>query len=110
MITRTYDLLVWTLQHTSRFPRSHRHTLGLRIETKLYDIIDLLIEAKFTRGRAELLRQAALRVEQLRFLMRVSVESKLLAQNSHEFAMKQIDQIGQEIGSWRKNAESRESQ
>ena len=46
VITKTYDLIVWTVNHTSRFPRNHRHVLGLRIEQHLYDVLELLIEAK----------------------------------------------------------------
>ena len=32
VITKTYDLIVWTVNHTSRIPRNHRHVLGVRIE------------------------------------------------------------------------------
>ena len=51
VITKTYDFIVWTVNHTCRFPRHHRHVLGTRIEQLLYDILDLLIEAKFTKHR-----------------------------------------------------------
>ena len=51
VITKTYDLIVWTVNHTSRFPRNHRHVLGERIEQQLYDVLELLIEAKFSRQR-----------------------------------------------------------
>lgn len=32
VITKTYDLALWIINHTSRFPRQHRHVLGDRIE------------------------------------------------------------------------------
>ena len=32
VITKTYDLLLWTCNHTSRFPRSHRHVLVAIVE------------------------------------------------------------------------------
>ncbi|MCY2994619.1 MAG: hypothetical protein NTY19_43170 [Planctomycetota bacterium] len=28
VITKTYDLILWSCQHTSRFPRNHRFVLG----------------------------------------------------------------------------------
>ena len=59
IITHTYDLRVWTLQHTEKFPRSHRHELGRWIENKMHELFDLLIEAKFTSQKAEFLRKAA---------------------------------------------------
>ncbi len=55
VINKTYDLIVWTVNHTSRFPRNHRHVLGVRIEQHLYDVLELLIEAKFSRQRRALL-------------------------------------------------------
>ncbi len=32
VITKTYDLILWTCQHTGKFPRHHRFGLGDRIE------------------------------------------------------------------------------
>ena len=28
VITKTYDLILWSCNHTSRFPRQHRFVLG----------------------------------------------------------------------------------
>ena len=28
MITKTYDLILWSCNHTSKFPRNHRFVLG----------------------------------------------------------------------------------
>ena len=53
ILTRTYDLILWTAGHTAKFPRSHRYSLGTRMEQRLYDLHDDLLEAKYTRvGRA----------------------------------------------------------
>ena len=30
VITKTYDLILWSCNHTSRFPRQHRFVLGER--------------------------------------------------------------------------------
>jgi len=32
VITKTYDLIPWSCNHTSQFPRNHRFVLGERIE------------------------------------------------------------------------------
>ena len=53
VITKTYDLIVWTVNHTSRFPRNHRHVLGLRIEQHL---VSWLGHAK--QGSGDLWRKA----------------------------------------------------
>ena len=35
VITKTYDLILWSCNHTSKFPRNHRFVLGERIERNL---------------------------------------------------------------------------
>jgi hypothetical protein len=50
-----------------RFPRNHRFVLGERIERTLYDLLETLIQAKYTRQRQPLLEKANLLLETLRF-------------------------------------------
>ena len=68
VITKTYDLILWSCNHTSRSPRSHRFVLGKRIERKLWDLLETLIEAKHTRARESLLEKSNLSLEVLRGL------------------------------------------
>ena len=66
VITKTYDLILWSCNHTSRFPRQHRFVLGERLERNLYDLLETLIRAKYTRDRKPLLDDANLKLEVLR--------------------------------------------
>ena len=54
VITKTYDLILWSCNHTGKFPRNHRFVLGERIERNLYDLLETLIQAKYTRQRQRL--------------------------------------------------------
>src|SRR5271165_4301540 len=54
VITKTYDLIVWSCNHTSRFPRNHRFVLGERIERNLQNLLEDLIGAKYKRNRQRL--------------------------------------------------------
>jgi len=54
VVLRLYDLVLWTMNHTARFPRHHRYSLGQRIEGTLQDLLELLIEARFAREKADL--------------------------------------------------------
>lgn len=40
VITKVYDLVIWSCHHIAKFPRSHRFTLGDRLEIRLYDVLD----------------------------------------------------------------------
>ena len=105
VITHSYDLLTWTLAHTAKFPRSHRHGLGQRIEEKLYELLDLLVEAKLTSEKTSQLRQAGLRVEQLRMLYRAAKDVRVLPLNSHRHATERLQEIARQLGGWRRQAE-----
>ena len=104
VITKTYDLILWSCNHTSRFPRSHRFVLGERIERNLYDLLETLIEAKYSRQRQELLQNANLKLEILRFQMRLAKDLQCFKHNSYQFASKAIDEIGRLIGGWARRA------
>src|SRR5215831_113366 len=102
VITKTYDLILWSCQHTGKFPRNHRFVLGERIERNLYDLLELLIRAKFTRNRQELLHQANLLLEILRFQVRLAKDLQCLKVDSYGFGSKAIDEIGKLVGGWLK--------
>jgi hypothetical protein len=102
VIQRTYDLIKWSCQHTMRFPRSHRFVLGERLERRLYTLLDVLVDARYTRDRRELLRQANRHLEGLRFLFRLAHDLHCLRTNRFELAAKQLRQIGGMLGGWLK--------
>src|SRR5262245_50858347 len=98
VITKTHDLFLWSCKHTSKFPRNHRFVLGERIERNLYDLLETLIKAKYTRQRQPLLEQANLLPEILRFQLRLAKDLQCLKVESYGFASKGIDEIGKLVG------------
>ena len=106
VITKTYDLIVWTVNHTSRFPRNHRHVLGVRIEQHLYDVLEALVEAKYSRQRRGQLELTNRKLETLRFLLRLAKDVNCLKVNSYGFASKSVDEIGRLVGGWLRRSET----
>ena len=102
VITKTYDFILWSCHHTGKFPRNHRFVLGERIERNLYDLLEILIRAKYRRERHDLLEQANLLLEVLRFQMRLAKDLQCLKVDSYAFAAKAIDEIGKLVGGWLK--------
>ena len=86
VITKSYDLILWSCEHTGRFPRSRRFVLGERSERNLYDLLETLIEAKYTRENSDLLGRANLRLEILRFQMRQAKDLNCLKLNRYATA------------------------
>jgi hypothetical protein len=100
VITKTYDLIAWACKHTSRFPRNHRFVLGERLERNLHDLLELLIQARYSRERKPLLDQANLKLEVLRFQTRLARDLCCWKTNSYVFAAKAIDEVGRLVGGW----------
>jgi hypothetical protein len=74
--------------------------LGERIERNLYEVLETLIEAKYNRDRQTLLHSANLRLEVLRFQVRLAKDLQCLKTNSYAHAAKAIDEIGRMVGAW----------
>jgi hypothetical protein len=102
LLLKTYDLVRWSCLHTSKFPRSHRFVLGERIERRLYDLLETLIQAKYRRDRQGLLQQANLTLEVLRFQLRLAHDLHCLRTNSYGFATQALQEIGRMLGGWLK--------
>ncbi len=108
VVTDTYDLLLWTLKRIEKFPRSHRFALGSRMEAKLFEVLDLVIEAKLTHDKADVLHRAALLNEQVRFLVRAAKDLGFISLKRHHYACECLDQIGKQLAGWRRHVEGRQ--
>jgi hypothetical protein len=101
-ITKLYDLLLWMIPKLEKFPRSQKFVLGDRMETLMLDILELLIEAAYSKKKQAVLRSANLKLEQLRYLVRLSKDLKLLNLKTYEFSARAIDGVGTSVGGWLK--------
>ena len=103
-ITKLYDLLLWMIPKLEKFPRSQKFVLGDRMETLMLDILELLIEAAYSKKKQAVLRSANLKLEQLRYLVRLSKDLKLLNPKAYEFSARAIDGVGTSVGGWLKHS------
>ncbi|CAB1057385.1 hypothetical protein D1BOALGB6SA_2138 [Olavius sp. associated proteobacterium Delta 1] len=65
-ITKLYDYLLWMIPKLDKYPRSQKFLLADRIETLLLDILELLIDAAYSKNKYQMLRSANLKLEKLR--------------------------------------------
>jgi len=100
VISKVYDLILWLLNRIPKFPRSHRFVLGDRIESIALEMLELLIEAAYTRDKAALLKRAGIQLEKLRYLIRISKDLKFLSLRQYKFVSAQIDEVGRMVGGW----------
>ncbi len=95
-----YDFTLWLIQHTEKFPRQHRYSLGIAMEQRTQTILALLLRAKFSRDKVPLLTDANIELEVLRFQLRLARDLRALPIKSHGHAVGLLLAIGSQVGGW----------
>jgi len=103
-----YDFLRWLLEKTEKFPKSVRFSFTVRIENLALDVIEGIIEARYSGERKAILRRIDLDLEKMRVLLRMCYDLRYLDAKGYEFASRQINEAGKMIGGWRKQQEKKE--
>jgi len=104
IFTKTFDFLLWLLQHTEKFPKSERFRMAKRLEDTAFRFYELLIEATRSSGqKRRLLLQADIELEKLRLYLRLSQAKKLISLAQYHFAAQSMLEIGKLLGSWIKS-------
>jgi len=103
VIADFYDFMLWLLNHTEKFPRHHRYSLGTTMENRLQSILALLLRAKYSTDKTATLHDANIELEILRFQLRLAKDLKILPVKSHGYAVQILLSIGSQIGGWQKS-------
>jgi len=96
------DFLKWLFLTTDKFPKKVRFTLSNRINNLALDIVEDLVEARYSRNKMAALQRANLRLEKIRLLMRIAYEQKFLSLKSYKFSAYSINEVGKMLGGWKK--------
>jgi hypothetical protein len=100
VITKMYDLVIWSNNHIIKFPRAHRFTLGDRLAERLARILEMLIRCRYKAERAAILHEVNLELELLRFQFRMAKDMKCLPVESYGSATRAVNEVGRLVGSW----------
>jgi len=101
------DFLGWLLPVLGSVPKSARFTFATRLQSLALDVLEGLIEARFTRDRLPILRAVNLKLECLRTLLRVAHGQRLLAPAAYRHASEKLDEAGRMLGGWLRDAAGR---
>jgi len=111
ILTLTYDFLLYLIPQLSKFPRDQKFLLGDRIQNLTHDILDDFIVAYYSRAgeeKIDRLKKANVKLERLRFAIRLSHDLKLISNQKYGVISSKINEIGGTLGNWIKNLEGRE--
>ena len=99
--------MLWLIPHLDNFPRSRRFSLGARLESGLLDILELLVEAAYSRSKGEVLKRANLKLAVVRHLWRMAHELKTIPTKRYAYGARLFEELGKQIGGWAKSLETR---
>lgn len=102
LFVKAFDLLVYLIAASEKFPRSYRLGLGRRIQEIGLGFMDLLLAARKTppAQRAALLRDADVALDRLRFTVRLCQELGLLTPKQYQHAAGLFAETGKLLGTW----------
>jgi len=100
IFSKTYDLILWLLNHTEKFPRSERFRTAKRIEDTAFCFYDWLVRAARSADKQPMLEEADRELQRLRFLLRLSHDRNLTSQGQYTHASKLVVEIGKLLGGW----------
>lgn len=96
------ELVGWTLQRTADLPKSHRFTVGQRLDNLTLDALLIVTRALYSTPahKRPLLEELNLQLELLRVLWRLTHAQGWISQQQLIFVMGRIDEIGRMTGGW----------
>jgi len=106
-VQKAYDFMLWMFPHIAKYPREHKFALGDSIRTSTLGVLELLIQAQYSRDKLSSLERANRRIEVLRYLLRASHDLKCLSPSQYEHGIKLLHTAGAEVGGWTKQQQTR---
>jgi len=103
-----YDYAKWLLERVDSFPKNQRFIFGQRLADGALDVLELLVQAAYTRDKARLLAEANRRIEVLRWLVRMARDRNLVTARQYEFSSEKLAECGKMVGGWTKQAAGRD--
>ena len=103
LFNQWYKNLDWLMSMAERLPKHMRFSLAQRIMNHSLDILELIVEAIYTKERKLLLKQINIKLEVLRICMRICYQRKLISSSQYLYISEEIDTAGRMLGGWIKS-------
>ena len=106
---KTYEMMVWLLGRTGKFPKNQRFLMAKRMENAALDLYERLNEAARRQGTKALpfLDAADGHLANLKVYNRLSKDLNLLAFNQYEHLAGMLNETGRLLGGWQRACRKR---
>ncbi|MEM7772336.1 MAG: diversity-generating retroelement protein Avd [Cyanobacteria bacterium P01_A01_bin.37] len=104
VIQKTYDLIRWYVPIFNRLPKDHRFGLGERMTKTLYELLEGLIQARYSRKeKLSRLQFLNTHLDILCYQTRLLLDFELISLDRYDYAGQQLRSVGQDLGGWIKS-------
>ncbi len=105
IFTKTYDLLLWLIPATAKWPRTQRHLLTHRVQEAVLNFQDLILRAGLSPDdqKAPFLAEADVELARLRFYLRFCRDLHFLSLGQYEHVSRMVTEVGRLLGGWRRS-------
>ncbi len=102
---KSYETMVWLMNHTKKFPKNQRFLMAKRMEEASLDFYEQLNRAARRKdvGVGKALSEADEVLANLKMYNRLCKDLKLLSFNQYEYLAASLDEIGRLLGGWKKS-------
>ena len=106
---KTYEMIVWLMGRTGKFPKNQRFLMAKRLEETVLDLYAKLNDAARRKGisKTASLEEADILLANLKVYNRLSKDLELLAFNQYEHLAGMLDEIGKLLGGWQRSLSKR---
>lgn len=106
IFVKWHEFLKWLFPLLDKIPKKARFSITNRLQNLSLDIMELLIEARYSKNKLHFLKESNLKLEKMRILIRLCYELKFISQNQYEYSFLRINEIGKMLGGWLKQQRS----
>ena len=100
---KAYDLALFIHRLAITLPREHRYTFGAELKERVLKLLTLIIRANSQRTKGTILEQASEQLEELKILIRLGKDLKIIGIRKYEECSRIFDEIGRQLGGWLKS-------
>ncbi len=102
ILKKSYEIYKVFHDYRRLVPKSDRFTIFQRCENVIIDIVELFLEAGYSKSsnKVPILEKASVKLNTLRFLIRLMKDTKSLDNKKYVTLQEMIDEIGRMLGGW----------
>ncbi len=99
---------LWFVLYTD-FPRTHRYTLGSKIEDYFLNLLEHIFFALYLDIHRKVIRleHAISKLDALKFFLQLAFENKCIPEKKYIEISTQLQEIGRMLGGWKKGIEKK---